>query len=54
MTEGGAGVAEGGAGMTGVGHWCRVAGVTHIAGFLSAAQHARRAAAALTRSGGGA
>ena len=42
-----------GAGMTEVGHWCRVVGVKSVADSLTAAQRARRAAAALTRSGGG-
>ena len=42
-----------GAGMTELLRWCRVAGVKHAARQLTAAQRARRAAAALARSGGG-
>ena len=41
------------AGMTEVARWCRVMGVKHIAASLSTPHHARRAAAALTRSVGG-
>ena len=41
------------AGMTAGRRWCRVMGVKHAADFMTAAQRAGRALAALARSGGG-